>query len=200
MKHVCHQLANLGRDSLRRDLTPRGPHWPHCWTPLPSVLATGAPLWNAARWAATTAAAAAGAPNAPTTRPVSWNPAAWSLLRWRGCVWRSSGSLGDASGNVLVDPLIGGVERVIIAPGRLEELAHRALRPCADRARVAAIFPYRNGYAAYVRVTKPDGRRTRKYVYGKTREDVHDKWIRLHAQAKAGPVATKVPTLPEYLT
>ncbi|MFI6128477.1 hypothetical protein [Micromonospora sp. NPDC051141] len=29
-------------------------------------------------------------------------------------------------------------------------------------------FPYRNGFAAYVWVTKPDGRRTRKYVYGKT--------------------------------
>src|SRR5262249_45643856 len=63
-----------------------------------------------------------------------------------------------------------------------------------------SIFPYRNGYAAYVWVTKPDGKRTRKYVYGKTRDEVHDKWIRLHAQAKAGPVATKVPTLGDYLS
>ena len=31
-----------------------------------------------------------------------------------------------------------------------------------------SIFPYRNGYAAYAWVTKPDGRRARKYVYGKT--------------------------------
>ncbi len=60
-------------------------------------------------------------------------------------------------------------------------------------------FPYRNGYAAYVWVTKPDGTRTRKYVYGKTRDEVHDKWIRLHNQAKAGPVATKVPTVGDFL-
>jgi integrase len=62
-----------------------------------------------------------------------------------------------------------------------------------------SIFPYRNGYAAYVWVTKPDGKRTRKYVYGKTRDEVHEKWIKLHQQARQGPVATKVPTLSEYL-
>ena len=51
-----------------------------------------------------------------------------------------------------------------------------------------SIFPYRNGFAAYVWVTKPDGKRSRKYVYGKTREEVHDKWIKLHAagQGRAG--------------
>jgi hypothetical protein len=38
-----------------------------------------------------------------------------------------------------------------------------------------SIFTYRNGYAAYVWVTKPDGTRTRKWAYGKTREEVHDK-------------------------
>ncbi|MDZ5446910.1 tyrosine-type recombinase/integrase [Micromonospora sp. 4G57] len=63
-----------------------------------------------------------------------------------------------------------------------------------------SIFPYRNGFAAYVWVTKPDGRRTRKYVYGKTREAVHEKWIKLHQQAKAGPVATSVPTVGSFLT
>jgi integrase len=62
-----------------------------------------------------------------------------------------------------------------------------------------SIFPYRKGFAAYVWVTKPDGKRTRKYVYGKTREAVHDKWIKLHQQAKAGTVATRVPTLADYL-
>src|SRR2546423_15132158 len=62
-----------------------------------------------------------------------------------------------------------------------------------------SIFPYRNGFAAYVWVTKPDGKRARKYVYGQTRDEVHDKWIRLHAQAKAGPVATKVPTVADFL-
>ncbi|NLU80315.1 site-specific integrase [Micromonospora sp. HNM0581] len=63
-----------------------------------------------------------------------------------------------------------------------------------------SIFPYRNGFAAYVWIIKPDGKRTRKYVYGQTREVVHDKWIKLHQQAKAGPVATRVPTLGDYLT
>ncbi|MEV1290031.1 site-specific integrase [Micromonospora sp. NPDC049679] len=63
-----------------------------------------------------------------------------------------------------------------------------------------SIFPYRNGFAAYVWVTKPDGKRTRKYVYGKTRDVVHDKWIKLHTLAKQGPVATNVPTVANYLT
>jgi integrase len=62
-----------------------------------------------------------------------------------------------------------------------------------------SIFPYRNGFAAYVWVNKPDGKRGRKWLYGKTREEVHDKWIALHADAKRGPVTTKVPTLGEYV-
>lgn len=56
-----------------------------------------------------------------------------------------------------------------------------------------------HGYAAYVWVTKPDGKRARKYVYGKSREEVHDKWIKLHAESKNGPVATSSPTLGQYL-
>ncbi|WP_063735442.1 site-specific integrase [Streptomyces sp. RTd22] len=63
-----------------------------------------------------------------------------------------------------------------------------------------SIYPYKNGFAAYAWVTTPDGRKKRKYVYGKTRTDVHDKWIKLHAEAKKGPVATSVPTLEQYLT
>ena len=43
-----------------------------------------------------------------------------------------------------------------------------------------SIFPYRNGYAAYVWVTTPDGVRRRKWAYGKTREDVHGKRLKLH--------------------
>jgi integrase len=62
-----------------------------------------------------------------------------------------------------------------------------------------SIFPYRSGFAAYAWVTKPDGRRQRKYVYGKTREEVHDKWVDLLKRARSGPVATKVPTVGEYL-
>jgi integrase len=62
-----------------------------------------------------------------------------------------------------------------------------------------SIFPYRSGYAAYVWVTSPDRVRRRKWVYGKTREDVHAKWLKLHAAARRGPVATSSPTLGEYL-
>ena len=61
-----------------------------------------------------------------------------------------------------------------------------------------SIFPYRNGYAAYVWVTIPDGRRRRKWVYGKTRQDVHGKWLKLHEGARRGPVPTSSPTLAEY--
>ncbi|MFE5741131.1 site-specific integrase [Streptomyces celluloflavus] len=62
-----------------------------------------------------------------------------------------------------------------------------------------SIYPYKNGFAAYVWVTTPDGTKKRKYVYGKTRDEVHDKWIKLHGEAKKGPVDTKSPTLQQYL-
>jgi integrase len=62
-----------------------------------------------------------------------------------------------------------------------------------------SIFPYRNGYAAYVWVTTPDGSRRRKWAYGKTREETHGKWLKLHESARRGPVATKSPRLAEYL-
>jgi len=63
-----------------------------------------------------------------------------------------------------------------------------------------SIFPYRNGgYAAYVWVSTPDGGRKRKYMYGKTRKEVHARWIELHRTASAGAVATRTPLLREYL-
>ncbi|MFJ8432016.1 tyrosine recombinase XerC [Kitasatospora sp. NPDC094019] len=62
-----------------------------------------------------------------------------------------------------------------------------------------SIYPYRNGFAAYAWVTTPTGKRDRKYVYGKTRTEVHDKWLKLHNAAKAGPVATSTPTMEQYL-
>ncbi|MFD7669341.1 site-specific integrase [Streptomyces anulatus] len=62
-----------------------------------------------------------------------------------------------------------------------------------------SIYPYKNGFAAYVWVTKPDGKRARKYAYGKTREEVHDKWLTLHAEAKKGPVPTRHRTLDAFL-
>jgi len=42
-----------------------------------------------------------------------------------------------------------------------------------------SIYPYRNGFAAHVWITTPEGRRQRKVVYGKTREQVHEKWLAL---------------------
>jgi len=62
-----------------------------------------------------------------------------------------------------------------------------------------SIFPYRNGYAAYVWVTTPDGQRKRKWAYGKTRQETHEKWLKLHEQARKGPVVTKSETLAAYL-
>ncbi|MFG2521173.1 tyrosine recombinase XerC [Streptomyces sp. NPDC048527] len=62
-----------------------------------------------------------------------------------------------------------------------------------------SIYPYKNGFAAYVWVTKPDGSRARKYAYGKTRDEVHEKWLNLHAEAKKGPVATRHRTVSVFL-
>ncbi|WP_046471940.1 tyrosine-type recombinase/integrase [Allosalinactinospora lopnorensis] len=62
-----------------------------------------------------------------------------------------------------------------------------------------SIYPYRNGYAAHVWVTTPTGERKRKSVYGKTREEVHAKWLKLHQAAHRGPVATSLPSLTSYL-
>ena len=62
-----------------------------------------------------------------------------------------------------------------------------------------SIFPYRSGWAAYVWVTTPGGERRRKYVYGRTREQVHEKWLKLQTQARERPVPTTTPTVAEYL-
>lgn len=55
-----------------------------------------------------------------------------------------------------------------------------------------SVFPYRNGFAAYVWVNKPDGTRDRKYVYGQDREEVYQDWLKLHRQAQEGPCCHKV--------
>lgn len=63
-----------------------------------------------------------------------------------------------------------------------------------------SIYPYTHGFRAYAWVTLPDGRRRRKYVSGKTREDAHAKWLRLHEAARRGPMVTRTPTVEQYLT
>jgi integrase len=62
-----------------------------------------------------------------------------------------------------------------------------------------SIFPYKGKWAGYVWVTTPGGEYKRAWVYGETREEVHDKWLKLHAAAKRGPVVTNPPTVAEYL-
>ena len=62
-----------------------------------------------------------------------------------------------------------------------------------------SIYPFRNGYAAYVWVTTPKGDQARKYVYGHTREIVHDKWVKLQAEAAQAPIPTSTPTVNQYL-
>src|SRR5690349_2966891 len=86
--------------------------------------------------------------------------------------------------------------------GRLRPSPGRRERAMTGRARAngeGSIFPYRNGYAAYAWVITPEGRRKQKWVYGKTRDAVHAKWIKLQQDAAQGPVATKTPTVGEYL-
>lgn len=63
-----------------------------------------------------------------------------------------------------------------------------------------SIYPYPHGFRAYVWVTTPGGRRQRKYVSAKTREEVREKYFTLHQTARRGLVATKVPTLESYLS
>ena len=62
-----------------------------------------------------------------------------------------------------------------------------------------SIYPHRHGYAAYVWVTTPSGERARKYVYGPTRELVHDKWVQLQAKADQAPIPTSTPTVAQYI-
>ena len=64
-----------------------------------------------------------------------------------------------------------------------------------------SFYRAKNGsYRAYVWVTLPDGRRRRKYVYGKTREEVQARWTALQEKARRGPVVPKSPTVQSYMT
>ena len=56
-----------------------------------------------------------------------------------------------------------------------------------------SIFPYKNGWAAYVWVTTPEGLKARKWLYGKTREEIYDPWVQLKAKAAKMPIPTSNP-------
>ena len=62
-----------------------------------------------------------------------------------------------------------------------------------------SIYPVKGGYRAYVWVTTTSGRRKRKYLAGKTRESVHEKFLALHHTAASRPVPTTIPTLVVFL-
>ena len=62
-----------------------------------------------------------------------------------------------------------------------------------------SIYPYPHGYRAYSWVTTPDGKRRRKYVTAKTREEVRAKLLALQQAASRGPVPTTIPTLDAYM-
>jgi excisionase family DNA binding protein len=48
-------------------------------------------------------------------------------------------------------------------------------------------------------ITTPLGKRQRKYVYGRTQEIVHGRWVELTRKAARGPVVTKVPTIGQFI-
>jgi integrase len=62
-----------------------------------------------------------------------------------------------------------------------------------------SIYRCSHGYGAYAWIDTPDGRRQRKYVYGKTREDVRERWLKLTVAARRGPVPASAPSLAEFL-
>jgi integrase len=80
----------------------------------------------------------------------------------------------------------------------VSEPAKGQRRPRSRANGEGSIFPYKGGYAGYVWVTTPEGVRKRRWVYGKNREEVHGRWLKLHSAAKAGPVATRSQTLGGY--
>jgi hypothetical protein len=61
----------------------------------------------------------------------------------------------------------------------------------------APFFPKR--HAAYSWVCTPEGQRKKKWIYGKTREDVHQKWISQQKAAQDRPSVTRVQTLATHL-
>ena len=62
-----------------------------------------------------------------------------------------------------------------------------------------SIYPYPHGFRGYFWVTTPTGQIRRKYVTGKTRDEVRRKVQELARRAEVGPVPTVVPTLSLYM-
>jgi hypothetical protein len=62
-----------------------------------------------------------------------------------------------------------------------------------------SLYQSADGWRGYVWCTRPDGTRYRKYVRGKTYEEVRQNWVNLRDQASRGPVSADVPKLAEFL-
>jgi integrase len=62
-----------------------------------------------------------------------------------------------------------------------------------------SIYPVQDGYRGYVWCTRPDGTRYRKYVKAKTYDETQHAWLKLHDEARRGPVSSNVPKLEEFL-
>ncbi|HLX48553.1 MAG TPA: site-specific integrase [Streptosporangiaceae bacterium] len=63
-----------------------------------------------------------------------------------------------------------------------------------------SLYQVTGGWRGYVWVTGPDGIRRRKYIKAITYEEARQKWLKLRNAATAGPVASNVPKLAEFLT
>lgn len=64
--------------------------------------------------------------------------------------------------------------------------------------REGSMYPYKDGWAAYVWVTTPSGLLKRKYVTSKDRDTCHAKWIELQAKARTNVVSTSTDTVAAY--
>ena len=62
-----------------------------------------------------------------------------------------------------------------------------------------SLYQSGDGWRGYIWCTRPDGTRYRKYVRGKTYEEVRQNWANLRDQAVHGPVSSDVPKLAEFL-
>jgi hypothetical protein len=119
------------------------------------------------------------------------------LLWWRSCSWGEQGSFNltgqlrsikDGQSRRILPSGLGAAFKIAKGRGRLV------------RSQTNGEFDlYRNGFAAYVWITTPSGKRTRKYIYGRSREIVHSRWVELTRKAAHGPVVTKVPTVGQFL-
>ena len=63
-----------------------------------------------------------------------------------------------------------------------------------------SIFPYKGKWAAFVWVITPTGEKSRKWLYGGTKEEIEPVFNELKVQAAKVPLPTSTPTVEQYLT